>query len=314
MPDYRDVRVNVTLTNFVRNYKFENVNFMADIVAPPVAVTTSVGTYKTLGRELLSSQHSDALGPEGQLTKIGYEMGSGTYECLPYGLKILVTDREIKQAPAGFDPLRQAAVTLVHGLKLREELRVVALAAAASTSNPDCSVTPSNDWDHADATIVSDITSTKALFIANMGGWDPTHILFGNHIGNEIVNQVDLGALIQAAAALGRPTDLLNLAFTGDNLPSRIFGMQLLQPKVYHNTALIGATEVLANVWGDDAYMFYIDPSPDSATWARQFRLTDVVVRQWRENDPAGWWVAAEWEVDEVQTTSAAIYRMVDVT
>jgi hypothetical protein len=312
MPDYRDVRVNVTLTNVIRDYKFQDQQFAADIVAPPVQVVSSIGTYKTLGRELLSTQHSDALGGEGELTRIGYEMGSATYECLPYGLKMLVTDREIRQSPPGFDPMRQAAITLLHGLKLREELRIATLAAVAGT--PVNYSTPSNDWDHADATIVTDINAAKVLFKANMGGRGPTHFLFGDHVANEIVNQIDLSTLVVAAAALNRPLDLLNTAFSGDDLPPRIFGMQKIVPSVYHNTALIGATEALANIWDQDAYMFLLSSDLQGATWAHQFRLTDAVVRQWRSEDPSGWWVAAEWEVDEVEVNANAKWRFIDIT
>jgi hypothetical protein len=312
MPDYRDVRVNVTLTNVIRDYKFQNVNLIADIVAPPAPVISSIGTYKTLGRELLSTQHSDALGQEGELTKIGYEMSSSTYECMPYGLKMLVTDREINQAPPGFDPMRQAAITLLHGLKLREELRIVTLAQVAGT--PTNYSTPSNDWDVDNATIVADINAAKVLFEANMGGPDPTDFVIPNHIANEMVNQQEILALLSAVGAIPRPLDVLNLAVTGSDLPGSIFGMKLHQPKARHNTANLGATEVIANLWGDDAYMFLIDNDLQGASWARQFRLTDVAIRQWRSFDPLGWWVGAEWEVDEVQLNSNAMWRFIDVT
>jgi len=310
MPDYRDVRVDMTLTNFVRNYPFTQLVGVADTVAPVKPVGSSVGRYKTWGREWLRVNISDAVAQRGKANEIRFEAGEGTYECMPYALKTLVTDREIREAANALDPLKQAALLVTAGLNLRKEIRVATLAALNTTYV----VADVTDWDNDAAVIVANINAAKTVTKSAMGGIPPTHILFGDHVADEIVGQQDIVAMLQAAAAMSNPQAMFG-ALTAEALPPSIMGLKKLVPNLWYDSAVEGhATEHLLHSWGDDAYVFHIDPGMETATWAIQPESLGFTITRWRENDPAGWWIKAEMERDEVEVTAYANCKIIDVT
>jgi len=313
MPSYRDTRVDMTLTNFVRNYPFTQLRAVADIVAPVKQVPSSIGHIKQYGREFLNVNIADTLSQRGKANEIRFEVSDGHFECIPYGLKTFVSDKEINQSMNALDPMKQATLLLMHALKLRNEIRVADFALASVTSSTFI-LTPAQDWDNAAATIVADINLAKAALKTNMGGVPATHILFGDHIADEMCGQATIIAMIQTAAALGNPQNIWS-TLTSDALPPTIMGLTKLVPNMYYDNAVEGhATEHLLHSWGDAGYLFHIDPGAETATWAIQPESMGVVITKYRENDPPGWWIRAEWERDIVEINANAIHQEADLT
>ena len=309
MPRSVDVVVDVTLTNFVRRYAFEKQFFVGDIVAPIVPVTSFKGRYKALGKELLNIDTADTAADRAETNQIGYDVTEVTYQAIERRLKILVTDKEIRSAPNALDPMKQAAITVTHALKLRQEKRIVDIASATGATHRS---TPSNDWDLDAATIVVDVTQAKLLYKALMG-FEPTHLVLPDHVADEVAAQQDIQAMIQAAAAMQDPTQILN-TISGKALPSPLFGMTLLIPTVMYNSAEPGAALSVARVWGDDAYMFGIGSPGTGINWGVQFQSVAFTIVRWRNNDPEGWWIKAVHETDEVEVNVDGVWKFIDVT
>ena len=307
MPDYRELRISVALSNVIRNYKYEEQTLIQDIVAPPEPVGGSSGTLKTLGKEILRTGISDALGPHGKASELSYAAGEATYACAPYALKMIVTDRDQRDAPAIHNPRKHAAIMCMHGLKLRRELRVVAKADATSNAT---AIAP--DWDDGSATIVADILAGKKSSKALLG-FKPNTIVFGDHVGDEIVGQSNIIDYLKTVAALQKPSSWFE-SLDGSDLPSKFFKMMLLQPDCMHDTALEGATISLSNIWGDNAYLFHIDKTGNTRTWAITAMRMPMTVMTYKSNDPSGEWVKCEWEYDTVEVNSDAVYELTDVT
>lgn len=304
MPSGQEVVVDVTLTNFIRDYRFQDQMMAQDIVAPLIPVTSFKGRWKELGRELLNIHVSDTGGDTDETNRIDYGVTEKTYEAIERRLKILVTDRELRNAPSRLQLMRQAAITVTHGLRLRQEYRIATLAGATSNTS-----SPANDWDDPSATIVADIKAGKLAFKAALG-MKPTHILIPDHVADEIMGQADIIALLQAAAALSDARGIFNQF----DLPATLLGMKTIVPDAMYNSAEPGATESISRIWGDDAYLFSVRAPGMGARWAAQARSLGFTIVRWRSMDPAGWWVKAVHETDEVEVTSEAIHKFVDVT
>lgn len=304
---YKGSRVDVTLTNFVRNYKFERQTKAGLTVAPKQSVTSSVGRYKARGQELYDIHVSDTGGERSKANEIGSVVTEVTYETFPYALGWFVTEKEQLQAPPALNPKKHAALSIRHALELRHEDRVVTLAAATGNTG---AIAP--DWDDGAATIVADVNGAKATFKGNLG-FPPTHWLFGDHVGDEIVGQADIVDLIKYAAAMQKPTAILS-ALTADELPNRMMGMNVLMPTARRNTAEPGIARVIANIWGDDSYVINIDPSPQSNTWAVTIEVANFVIRLVTSENPRGTWVIGYWDYVVKEITAEGIYRMSDVT
>lgn len=302
-----DVVVDVTLTNFVRDYRFERQMFAGDAVAPILPVTSFKGRYKELGKELLNLHVSDTSGDRAETNEIGLDVTEKTYEAIERRLKIMVTDKEIRSAPRALDPMRRGAIAVTHALKLRQEDRIQTLAGATSNTS-----TPSNDWNLDAATIVSDVNAGIAS-MKGILGFKPTHWLIPDHVADEIAAQQDIQDLIKTAAAMGRPVEILN-TLHGGALPSVMFGLRVIMPTVMFNDAEPKATENIVRVWGDDSYLFSLAPGGEGASWAVQPQSLAFTIVRWRSNDPAGWWIKAVHEKDEIEVTTEAVHKFVDVT
>ena len=307
MPNPTDYRFSVPLTNFLRNYKFELQTMVQDIVAPRKPRRNAKGEYMSLGTELWKIDVSDAKGPRSEPNEIAYDTSLTSFACDEYALAIFVSDKERREALSPWDPMRQAAITLRHALMLRKEKRVVDLAAATSNTT-----TPANDWDNALATIVADVNAGKAAMKAALG-WKPNTVLWGDHISDEIVGQADIVDLIKYAAAMARPTSILD-NLSSDDLPPRMFGMRRLEPSAQYDTAQPGATASVASIWGDDAYAFRVDNAAESPTWAITPESLGMSVRTVREEKRMGFTLIAGWEYDVIETTAAAVHKFVGVT
>ena len=307
MPDYRELRISVALTNVIRNYKYEEQTMIQDIVSPQEAVGGSTGTFKTLGKEIIRTGISDALGPHGKASELSYSASESSYTCQPYAFKMMVTDRDVRDSPTIHNPRKHATIMCMHGLKLRRELRLVTLADATSNAT---AIAP--DWDDDAATIVADVLAGKKSQKALLG-FKPNTFVFGDHIGDEIIGQQDIIDYLKTVAALQKPSSWFE-SLDGSDLPSKFFKMRLLQPDVMHDTALEGATVSLENVWGDNAYLIHVDGSGNTRTWSLTAMRQKMVVVTWRSNDPSGEWVKVEWEYDTVEVNSDALWELTDVT
>ena len=83
-----------------------------------------------------------------------------------------------------------------------------------------------------------------------------------------------------------------------------------------YNSAQPGATRADKSVWsdGEDSFLFHIDPSPESVTWAKTFERTGLVIRTLKSENPWGTWVIATWEYEVKEITANACYELTDVT
>jgi len=301
-----DVVVDVTLTNFVREFPYAMQTFAQDDAAPSTPVGSFKGRFKSLGEELMDVHVDDLAGERAPSNEIGHDVSETTYLCDEYRLRQLVTDKEQKAAPPGLDMMRQAAINVAWALKLRRELRVATLAAATSNDS-----TPANNWNAAAGTIVADcnaaITSFKALFAIA-----PNTMILGDNVADAIAGQADIISLLQTAAALQQPWNMMTL-LSGQQLPSHMFGCKVSVPSIMHNTAKKGAARTLAKVWGDEVYFTYSSQSPQGMSWARTFESIRPLIVRWRSSDPEGWYIKAvnEYEIQEIH--SNAIWKLIDV-
>lgn len=311
MPNSLDYQFSVPLTNWVRNYKLEAQTMAQDIVAPVVARKNGKGSYHTLGLEMFARDTDDTLGTNAEPHELHYDVGSGTFATKEYGAMIFVSNKEKAEALSPWDPMRQAALTVRHFLRLKKETRLVTLAAATSNT-----AAASFAWDDDDnAVIVSDVQGAKAALYTALG-WSATHFLFGQHIADEIVGQADIIDLIKYAAAMSKPTAILN-SLSSDDLPPRIMGMKTVIPQAQYNTISPGLTAVYANVWGSDAYLFHLDPSSQSPTWAKTFESLGMSIKtvpDAKRGAHGGSFVIGTWEYEVKEVTAASCYRISAVT
>ena len=311
MPNPIDYQFSVPLTNWVRRYPIETQTMAQDRVAPIVQRKNGKGEYQYLGLEMYDVDVDDTLGNRSEPHELFYDAPTTTFATKEYGAMIFVSNKEKAEAMSPWDPIRQGILSCQHFLRLKKEQRVEALATASAQS-----ATPTFDWsDDDNAVIIKDIANAKAAF-KTAHGFKADAILFGDHIADEIVAQADIKDMVKYAAALQKPTAILN-NLSGTDLPNPFMGMNLIVPSAMYNTAVKGAARTPANVWGDNAYLFATDTGSQSASWAKTFQSLGMSVRtvpDAKRGARGGQWIICTWEYVVTAVTSTGVYKIVDVT
>jgi hypothetical protein len=301
----KDLAIDITLTNMVRAYKFEEQKFGGDIIAPPRTVRSKSGKWKTRGKEALNIYVSDIAGDKSQTNEIGWTVGETTYYIDTRRLRILVTDDEIAERGPVI-PATEATILLLHAIKLRQEIRIRNLAEATTNSAAAGAVWPTG------ATVHTDVTAAKIAF-RNACGLPATHVVLREDVADEMVTNSN------AAVARGWAPAMLRDVFETSSNGQRILGQKPwgLKPvlvNTMYNNAAPEAAATPTDVWINSTFLVRIDPSNRTSTWAVQPQLLAPTIVRWRNDDPGGWYYKCLMKRDEVEVTSEAIYEITGVT
>lgn len=123
------VHVDSALTDFAVGY--ENNNFVADLVSPPIYTTKLSGKYFKTSRKDRATGLDDRFGPRGRANEVSIDPTTGTYTLIDRGLYQPVPNDVEVNADAPLDPRQLAVDNVMQRIKLNREIRV---ATAINTS------------------------------------------------------------------------------------------------------------------------------------------------------------------------------------
>lgn len=225
--------------------------FIAGRVIPKVPVDKLSNTYYVFGAEYrrrLNTQYDANRAKPGIVTAA---VSTDNYTIKDYGLRSLVTAREIKEADSAVDPRQDAVELNVELMKLDREVRAVTLLTTAGnypTANK-ATLSGSDQFTHASSKpvqLVKDVCNDTR----KLGGMKPNCA---------IVNPDVALALEEHSTIMGRlqytdPTPTLEKV-------AKMMGLEkiFVGPAV-KNTADEGQTEVLADLWPDSMVLMYLPP------------------------------------------------------
>jgi hypothetical protein len=309
---YKDQDPNYALMGLYVQYGTGG-GFAGDVLAPVVNVASpnfKVPTYKAAK---LDDDINAALAPRDGANEISsYLPTFSDKSAKRYGLKAGIT-REVQLA--GSSPLSSieaVGADLVGKLRLGSEKRIKALL----DGNGNAASAPSVKWDATSGTIIieKNIDNAREAFVKKTG-FEANKIV----IPSMVAKPMKRDATIRELRKYTDPSLIVN----GD-LPSTLWGLDVIIPGALQNTANPGATQVVDRVWNTDTvYLLYVDPSIGASgatmTALAQFRWGQwgmpFGAYSWADPDPTVKvnWVAAEVFQTEAVVCADAIYRIPDV-
>lgn len=299
--------VDQLLTNLGR--KYTPAGFIADRVCPRVSVVKEQGKYPVWTRADFHRTDVDPLVPDRAKTKrIDFTASTEDYTCEEYALATDVSKRE-RDNSTDVLGLRNTKSNGVRDIiALSREKRVKALLDTVSNSS-----TPANNWNVDLATIEADIVTAKEAVYDDIGR-PPNSIIIPWKVANAIAVQQDIREVLKYTV---NGKELLSL---GENaLPARLWGLEVIVPMGPQSTesAEDAATQTFAEVWGDDALVLYLQPSPDinNPSVAYTLQTAGFEVRSWFEDDPPDLEVirVRDGILDEKLTAPDAGHRLIDL-
>lgn len=279
----RGSHVNATLSTFAS--KYENSQFIADMLSPTVLVDKESNSFQKRSRVDSATIFDDAAGPRSPLQEVRYAIDDDTYLCRPRGLKGVVSQALQQNADAPLDPKEIATQTVMQAIKLARELRVAT------------KIMTSGNWASANTSNASNWTSAvNGTPLADMQGGLESIPFNGDDVRV-------LGCCSDVVFHyLSRHPDFLSLRANGGSengtvTPSELAKYvgfdDLLVSKIHYNTAVLNQTASYSRMWGSTTFAFVVVPkvmmSTEQTVFMPTFRFNadgssdGILVREWHD-------------------------------
>lgn len=278
-----DVHVSVPMTNLA--IRWRNPAFIAPELMPIIAVMKEADKYyKFFKEELRRIDTKRAMGAESHEVK--WKVTTNTYVAEEYALKGLVADRLRANSDAAIRPEMTTTQKLLKWIMLDYEYRVQQLAQA--TGNVGSSSTPNPKWNGTSPTIETDVDTAKNA-VRQGAGVLPNKIVMSADVKDVVKKDSTVRNLIRYTMPAAA-----NLLTSGE-LPPVLWNLKVVVGNSIQDTANEGQTVSIADVWNDNVWIGFVEPTPsvDTLTWGftmrvRQGGRLEIVVTKWRENARKG--------------------------
>jgi len=287
MPNPREVAQDAVLNNVASYYSHPGVVY--DQLFPIVDIKHIAGRYYVFGREELRVVN-DTLGRRSPANELDWHVTTAQYRTVARGLRTFIGQEDRENA----DPVIQLETTstekLIRALDLAAEVRAVAAVSAAITATS--ATAAGTAWQTGGSTgkPLTEIAAAKYAF-QRACGVDANVVLIPDQCKAKMVLCDEWRT--QFTYTDGSSATIAN--FSG--LPPVIDGMRVVVPsqlKLSGDPGIAdglapGGTPTLTSCWGDNVYLFYVNPQPSimTASWAYRFTTTRQRVRRF-DNEEIG--------------------------
>ena len=259
MPLISQVRIDLMLTNI--SLQTKNEGYLAEAVMPIIPVRLEASKYFTFGKERFDAP--PALRAErAKYNRVEYALTTDTYSCEEYGLELPIDDRERQNAiePLNVDVDSTEILTdMVLNDREQRVATVLRTAGNYTLSNTTDLAGLVTAWlpTNGSSDPISDITITGRERVRQNIGRYPNTLVIGATVFSNlkqhplIIDRIKYngGGTVPGKVTLAALAELFEVENVHVGLPLR-------------RTSNQGQTDVLADVWGSDALLAYINPRP----------------------------------------------------
>jgi len=216
-----------------------------------------------------------------------FGFGQISYTAEEYAREVQITDRQRANA----DQVLALEASLVQAeqdlLMLDQELRIAKLLTTAANYAGSNTTTLSGTAQWNNASFASQ-AGTQSVIESNIdAGREAIRIATGGKEANTIILPRAVARVVKRDIGVRD-----QIKFTDPNilvggfLPPTLWGMNVLIPNVLYDSSNEGETAAMTDVWGKNAIVAYVDPSPslNSLTLGAIFRARPWQVKQWRDD------------------------------
>lgn len=292
-----------TLREYAQGAAQRNVQPVADFIAPPVEVATSVGRYKQYDEKHRFLIPDTRRGLGGRATEVGFGADDATYNCEPHALDFPIDNLEQLETADLENAFQEGADMIAEVSGLAHEKRVIDAALTAAGAGTALDVGASDDIiDQLDSDIRSVILAAKYGSLMGVG------LVFGAKAWQKIKNH----ASVKGRYISGGKKEF-NVPTMGD------FGRLLLsEPEVQatfmvYDSAKEGLDENIQFLLDGTILIFARRPNPTrrDPSFMKTFRLRGqwMVPGSYTRDDGRVEVAKMDWSEDVKVTNSTAIKR-----
>jgi len=250
MPEANQVHIDAALTNV--SVAFTNNDFIADLVAPPVAVRKQSDRYYVYDadRDWLRAE-PDLRAPGTEANEIGFLLSSDSYYCEDHALESAIADEERENADPAIQPDIDRTEFLTEKIALNREMALQKLLRDSGEIPQDV-LDAGERWNSPDNDPLTGIRAAANTVFANC-----------QRRANVVIMPMAVFETVRNHASV---VDRIKHTVAGtadEQLLAGLLGIdRVLVPRSVKNTAPKGRTPVIEPVWGNDIYVLHVAPKP----------------------------------------------------
>ena len=246
---------------------YQNNEFVADKVFPPLPVDKQSNKYYTYGKDNLRAD-DDTRRPAAQSNEIAWNLSNGTYFADGHGLMSYVPDESRENADAALDLDTDTTTQLTEKIFLNREVALEAILAAGMSPTDLSASTYAAAWDKDTVDPIKVIDSAKETVMTACGK-RPNVMLMSRPVFRGVRN--NLLVKNRVSGALGGVDKSL---ITKEQLAVLLEVDEVIVAEAIKLSNAEGQTDAGAFVWAKDALLFYRPPSPGKRTVALGYQMT----------------------------------------
>jgi hypothetical protein len=276
-PTIEQGHIDAALTDYaIQKFYYAN-NFIANIIAPPVAVPNRSDKFFVVDpREGLTDEHEEELMYGQESTELNFVVDKGQYSCTLYGKRHLAPDGVVQNADPAVRDMMKGDNYLINNMRIRRERNLWRLMTDSSNyvgGGPGTHwFTAAGAWDAAGVDPKVDIDQA-ALAVERTCGAPPNTLLLPPTSFNILTSNSEVRDLIKYQRG--------DLYLRTGGIGDVVFNLRVIRAAaLYDANAPLEASNI-AFVWDDNnckagsdwAWVGYVDPNPGlwTAGWASTF-------------------------------------------
>lgn len=247
------VHSDAPLTNLTLAYVQSQESFIADKVFPIVGVDKQSDKYYKYDRANMNRTGDvKKLAPRTEVERIGMTISEDNYFADVYGLGMDFDEQTLANEDAALDIRSAGAQTLAMRLMIHREKQFADTFFTTGVWGTDRTLSGSSQWDHADSTPISDVTTASRTIQLASGGFRPNTLVVGRETHDALVNNSDILARLNGGATVS------NTALVTKAKLAEIFEVEnYYVMEAVENDTKEGATETNTFIGGDSAMLCY---------------------------------------------------------
>jgi len=270
----RNTYVNPLLTSISVGYQVKNL--IGREIFPTVSVPTETGEYFVVDRENSRTPADARRADLGRANRVDNNMTTASYSLEERSLETPITDRIMRQYADPFKPKTNATNLVTGKLELlaEKEIRAAILASGAP------SLDENGAWSTASTDILGHIRTAKNSILQNTNE-DANLLVIGKPALDALLTNTALVEAIKYTQAVSESALIAAL--------QNYFDIdRVLIGKGVENTAKEGQTDAHNFIWGEEAILAYVAPTPavETPSAGYLFELEDArYVDEWYEQE-----------------------------
>ncbi|NBO54041.1 MAG: hypothetical protein EBU84_05490 [Actinobacteria bacterium] len=254
-PTSGDVHVDAILTNISVAYIQEQNAYVASKIFPTIPVEKQSDKYFVYTKGDWFRDEAQLRAPSTESAGSGYSLSTATYSAAVYAFHKDVDDQVRANADAPLNPDRDATTFVTQRMLLRQEIQWASDFFTTGIWAND--VTPSNLWsDYTASDPIGDVETGKATML-NATGYLPNTLVMGYDVFRQLRHHPDIVDRVKYTSSENVTEDIL----------ARFFGVdKILVARAIKNSGAEGAANSFASVYGKNAALYYVAPTPGLLT------------------------------------------------